>query len=154
MVFTFDYYHKDIKDVLTVRATNLAFEARMPGHGNELVPGTGSTRIESFGPWGEGTYDGFTIGFQKRMSHNFTLQANYTFTHGIDERFEFNAYLRNPERRGREFPGDRRTLRQFCREGTCGYRRKRPDQCRRARSLTALAIRYQRRARFTKARIL
>ena len=84
MVFTFDYYHKDIKDVLTVRATNLAFEARMPGHGNELVPGTGSTRIESFGPWGEGTYDGFTIGFQKRMSHNFTLQANYTFTHGID----------------------------------------------------------------------
>jgi hypothetical protein len=85
MVFTFDYYHKDIKDVLTVRATNLAFEARMPGHGNELVPGTGSTRIESFGPWGEGTYDGFTIGFQKRMSHNFTLQANYTFTHAIDK---------------------------------------------------------------------
>jgi hypothetical protein len=84
MVFTFDYYHKDIKDILTVRATNLAFEARMPGHGNELVPGTGSKRIESFGPWGEGTYDGFTIGFQKRMSHSFTLQANYTFTHAID----------------------------------------------------------------------
>ena len=41
MVLTFDYYHKDIEDILTVRATNLAFEARMPGHGNELVPGTG-----------------------------------------------------------------------------------------------------------------
>jgi outer membrane receptor protein involved in Fe transport len=84
MVVTFDYYHKDIKDILTVRATNLAFEARMPDHGLELVPGTGNKRIESFGPWGEGTYDGFTIGFQKRMSHNFTLQANYTFTHAID----------------------------------------------------------------------
>lgn len=84
MVFTFDYYHKDIKDILTVRATNLAFEARMPDHGNELVPGTGPKRIESFGPWGEGTYDGFTIGFQKRMSHRFTMQANYTFTHAID----------------------------------------------------------------------
>src|ERR1051326_7258738 len=48
MVFTFDYYHKDIKDILTVRATNLAFEARMPDHGNELVPGTGPKRIESF----------------------------------------------------------------------------------------------------------
>lgn len=84
MVLTFDYYHKDIKDILTVRATNLAFEARMPDHGNELVPGTGNTRIESFGPWGAGTYDGFTIGFQKRMSRRFTVQANYTFAHAID----------------------------------------------------------------------
>ncbi len=84
MVLTLDYYHKDIKDILTVRATNLAFEARMPDHGNELVPGTGPKKIESFGPWGAGTYDGFTIGFQKRMSHRFTIQANYTFTHAID----------------------------------------------------------------------
>ncbi len=85
MVLTFDYYHKDIVNVLTIRATNLAFEARMPGHGNELIPGTGSKKIESFGPWGAGTYDGFTIGFQKRMSMHFTLQANYTFTHAVDD---------------------------------------------------------------------
>jgi hypothetical protein len=85
MVFTIDYYHKDIVNILTVRATNLAFEARMPGHSNELVPGTGAKRIESFGPWGAGTYDGFTIGFQKRMSHRFTIQANYTFTHAVDD---------------------------------------------------------------------
>lgn len=85
MVFTFDYYHKDIVDILTVRATNLAFEARISGHANELVPGTGRKRIESFGPWGSGTYDGFTIGFQKRLSHRFTLQANYTFTHAVDD---------------------------------------------------------------------
>lgn len=85
MVVTFDYYHKDIADITTVRATNLAFEARMPGHGNELVPGTGPKRIESFGPWGAGTYDGFTIGFVKRMSQHFTLQANYTFAHATDD---------------------------------------------------------------------
>lgn len=85
MVFTFDYYHKNIVDVLTVRATNLAFEARMPGHSNELVPGTGPKRIESFGPWGAGTYDGFTIGVQKRMSRRFSFQASYTFTHAIDD---------------------------------------------------------------------
>jgi len=85
MVITADYYHKDIKDILTVRATNLAFEARMPGHTNQLVPGTGPKKIESFGPWGGGTYDGFTLGFQKRMSHRFTLQANYTFTHATDD---------------------------------------------------------------------
>lgn len=85
MVVTADYYHKDIDDILTVRATNLAFEARMPGFGNELVPGTGSKRIESFGPWGAGTYDGFTIGLQKRFSHGFALHANYTFVHANDD---------------------------------------------------------------------
>lgn len=85
MVITFDYYHKDIADITTVRATNLAFEARMPGFGNELVPGTGPKRIESYGPWGAGTYDGFTIGFEKQMSQHFTLQANYTFAHANDD---------------------------------------------------------------------
>jgi outer membrane receptor protein involved in Fe transport len=85
MVLTLDYYHKNIEDITTVRATNLAFEARMPGFANELVPGTGPKRIESFGPWGSGTYDGFTIGFQKRMSHRFTVQASYTYAHAMDD---------------------------------------------------------------------
>ena len=85
MVLTFDYYHKNIDDITTVRATNLAFEARMPVSRNELVPGTGPKRIESFGPWGSGTYDGFTIGFQKRMSHRFTVQASYTYAHAMDD---------------------------------------------------------------------
>jgi outer membrane receptor for ferrienterochelin and colicin len=85
MVLTLDYYHKNIEDITTVRATNLAFEARMPGFANELVPGTGPKRIESFGPWGSGTYDGFTIGFQKRMSHRFTVQASYTYAHAADD---------------------------------------------------------------------
>src|SRR3984885_9542368 len=48
MVVTFDYSHKNIDDILTVRATNLAFEARIPGFGNELVPGTGPKKIESY----------------------------------------------------------------------------------------------------------
>jgi outer membrane receptor protein involved in Fe transport len=85
MVFTADYYHKDIVNILTVRSTNLAFEARMPGEPAALlVPGTGPKKIVSYGPWGAGTYDGFTLGFQKRMSHRFTVQANYTFTHAVD----------------------------------------------------------------------
>jgi outer membrane receptor protein involved in Fe transport len=85
MVVTFDYYHKDIQNITTVRATNLTFQARMPGTPGQLVPGTGTKKIESYGPWGAGTYDGFTIGFQKRFSHKFTLQANYTFTHATDD---------------------------------------------------------------------
>lgn len=85
MVVTFDYYHKDIEDITTVRATNLAFQARMPGDTDQLVPGTGATKIESYGPWGAGTYDGFTLGLQKRMSKHFTVQASYTYVHATDD---------------------------------------------------------------------
>jgi hypothetical protein len=85
MVVTADYFHKDIRDITTIRATNLAFEARLDGFANELVPGTGPKRIESFGPWGSGTYDGFTVGFQKRMSRHFTVQASYTYAHAVDD---------------------------------------------------------------------
>ncbi|MGC1604884.1 MAG: TonB-dependent receptor [Candidatus Acidiferrum sp.] len=85
MVLTFDYYHKDIADITTIRSTNLAFQARMPDTPGELVPGTGKVRIESFGPWGAGTYNGFTVGFKKRMSQNFTLEANYTYTNANDD---------------------------------------------------------------------
>jgi hypothetical protein len=84
-VITADYYHKNIEDITTVRATNLTFEARMPGFANELVPGTGPKRIESYGPWGSGTYDGFTLGIQKRMSRHFTVQASYTYAHAVDD---------------------------------------------------------------------
>jgi outer membrane receptor for ferrienterochelin and colicin len=84
MAFTVDYYHKDIADITTVRATNLAFDARMPGFSNDLIPGTGPKRIESYGPWGAGTYDGFTLGLQKRMTHHFMVQASYTYAHATD----------------------------------------------------------------------
>ena len=85
MVVTADYYHKDIADITTVRATNLAFDARLDGFSDDLVPGTGPKRIESFGPWGAGTYDGFTIGFQKRMTHRLNLQVSYTYAHATDD---------------------------------------------------------------------
>jgi hypothetical protein len=85
MMLSVDYYHKNINDITTIRATNLAFEARMPGFANTLVPGTGPKRIETYGPWGVGQYDGFTIGVQKRLSHHFTIQASYTYAHATDD---------------------------------------------------------------------
>jgi len=83
-VLQFDYYHKNIDHILGVRDTNLAFEARIPGHSGELVPGTGARLIFGYGPWYHGTYDAFTIGYRKRMSKRFTLEANYTWTREID----------------------------------------------------------------------
>jgi outer membrane receptor protein involved in Fe transport len=83
-VMQLDYYHKGIEHILGVRDTNLAFEARIPGHAGERVPGTGSRLIFGYGPWYQGTYDALTIGFRKRLSKRFTLDANYTGTHEID----------------------------------------------------------------------
>jgi outer membrane receptor protein involved in Fe transport len=78
-----DYFHKSIDDILGVRDTNLAFEARLPGHTSETVP-AGSALTFGYGPWFHGTYDAVTLGFSKRMSKRFTLDANYTWTHEID----------------------------------------------------------------------
>jgi outer membrane receptor protein involved in Fe transport len=83
MVLEVDYYHKNINHILGVRDTNLAFEARIPTHTGETVP-AGSPLVFGYGPWLHGTYDALTFGVRKRMSRRFTLDANYTWTHEID----------------------------------------------------------------------
>ena len=83
-VLEVDYYHKNIDNILGVRDTNLSFQARIPGHSGELIPGTGSQLIFGYGPWYQGTYDALSIGFRKRMGRRFALDANYTWTHETD----------------------------------------------------------------------
>jgi hypothetical protein len=83
MLIQFDYFHKSIDDILGVRNTNLAFEARIPGHTNETVP-AGSHLTFGYGPWFHGSYDAIAFEFTKRMSRRFTLDASYTWTHEID----------------------------------------------------------------------
>jgi hypothetical protein len=79
-----DYYHRGIRNMLSVRTVNLAFDARMPGNTGKLQPGTGDRPILSYGPWYEGTYDAVSVGVRKRMGKRFSLEANYTWTHAID----------------------------------------------------------------------
>jgi len=78
-----DYYHKNIDHILGVRDTNLAFEARIPGHTGETVPSgaplvvrlwtVAARNVRRGDPW-----------ITKRMSKRFTLEANYTWTHETD----------------------------------------------------------------------
>jgi len=84
VVIQTDYFHRDIRNMLGVRTTNLAFEARIPGHAGELQPGTGTRPILSYGPWYQGRYDGVSIGIRKRMTRHFTTEAFYTWTNAID----------------------------------------------------------------------
>jgi hypothetical protein len=83
MVLTFDYYHKDIRNIDGVRFTNLAFQSRLVG-APILTPGTGTQPILSFGPWYRGTYDAVIVGISRRMGKRFSVDASYTLARAID----------------------------------------------------------------------
>lgn len=84
LVIQADYYHRDIRDMLGVRTSNLAFEARMPGRSGQLQPGTGTRPIFSYGPWYQGRYDAVSIAARKRLSKRFTLEASHTWANAVD----------------------------------------------------------------------
>lgn len=73
LVFSADFYHKGIENILGVRETNLPFEARIDSSGALLTP------VNGFGPWYSGLYNAGIFSFQKRMSHHFLLGGSYTF---------------------------------------------------------------------------
>jgi hypothetical protein len=84
LVIQADYYHRDIRNMLGVKTSNLAFEARLPGRSGQLQPGTGSRLILTYGPWYQGRYDAISIGIRKRLSKRFTLEAFYTRANAVD----------------------------------------------------------------------
>ena len=79
-----DYFHKDIRNILGVRLTNLAFEARLPSFTGETVPGTGNQPINTYGPWFSGNYNALIVGVRKQSSNRFQFDASYTFAHSTD----------------------------------------------------------------------
>ena len=83
-VFSADYYHKDIQNILGVRETNLPFAARIANSGGPL------TQVDGFGPWYGGTYNGGVLSFQKRMSRRFTLGGSYSYVSENDDALNSN----------------------------------------------------------------
>lgn len=80
MVFEADYHHREIRNILGERITNLAFKARVSGRAFD-APGT---QVIGFGPYYRGRYDALVLAFNKRLSNRFTFGANYTFAHETD----------------------------------------------------------------------
>jgi len=89
MLIQVDYFHKSIDNILGIRDTNLAFEARIPGHTKETLP-AGSQLTFGYGPWFHGTYDAITLEFTKRLSRRFSLNSSYSWTHEIDNALNSN----------------------------------------------------------------
>jgi hypothetical protein len=78
-VVSLDYYHKDIRNILGVRQTNLTFDAR--------VNGSNAVFENGFGPWYSGTYNAGILSFDKRLSHHFTIGGSYSWTSENDDAF-------------------------------------------------------------------
>jgi hypothetical protein len=105
LVVEADYYHRDIRDILGVRTSNLAFEARLPGHTGQLQPGTGNRPILSYGPWYQGRYDGISVGMRKRLSKRFTLDLFYTWADAVDNALNSSFISEVQTSRGAGFLG-------------------------------------------------
>ena len=84
IVIEADYFHREIKNLLGVRLSNLAFRSRVAGIGRSFDPPNTTGQIQTFGPFFEGKYDGLVINFTKRFSNRYLLGANYTYAKATD----------------------------------------------------------------------
>lgn len=88
MAISANYFHKGIDNILGVRATNLAFAARL--NGNTGLTTDGKPITETYGPWYHGQYDGLTLDFKKRLTHRFDLELSYTYAKETDNALNSN----------------------------------------------------------------
>jgi len=91
MVIEADYYHRDIRNLLGPRESNIDFRARVLGR-SYLEPFPGGP-ITTFGPFYEGTYDAFIVNFNRRFSRRFLLGGNYAFAHARDNQLGIQNVL-------------------------------------------------------------
>ncbi len=84
MVFEADYYHREMRDLLGVRLSNLAFRSRVAGIGRSFDPPNPTGEIRTFGPFFKGKYDALVVSLNKRFSHRYLLGANYTYAKATD----------------------------------------------------------------------
>ncbi|MGH9941864.1 MAG: TonB-dependent receptor [Pyrinomonadaceae bacterium] len=84
MVVEADYFHREMRNLLGVRLSNLAFRARVAGIGRSFDPPNTLGEISTFGPFFEGQYDALVVNFTKRLSHRYLIGANYTYAKATD----------------------------------------------------------------------
>ena len=84
IVITADYHHREMRNLLGVRISNLAFRSRVAGIGRSFDAPNTAGEIRTFGPFFEGKYDGLILGFNKRLSNRYMIGANYTYAKATD----------------------------------------------------------------------
>jgi carboxypeptidase family protein/TonB-dependent receptor-like protein len=84
MVVEANYYHRDMRNILGTRQTNLAFISRLPDHARTFEEPLTTSGISTFGPWYEGVYNGLTVSFNKRFSNRYIIGGSYAYAHQTD----------------------------------------------------------------------
>ena len=84
MVFEATYHHREIRNLLGTRLSNLAFRSRVAGIGRSFDPPNTTGQIQTFGPFYKGKYDGLVLSFNKRFSNRYQFGANYTYAKATD----------------------------------------------------------------------
>jgi hypothetical protein len=84
IVFEANYFHREMRDLLGVRLSNLAFRSRVAGIGRSFDPPNTTGEIRTFGPFYKGKYDALVLSLNKRLSKLYLLGANYTYAKATD----------------------------------------------------------------------
>lgn len=86
-----DYYHREMRNLLGVRLSNLAFRSRVAGIGRSFDPPNTTGEIRTFGPFFEGEYDALVVSANKRLSQRYMFGASYTFAKATDNSLGVNT---------------------------------------------------------------
>ena len=89
VVIEFDYYHRNMKNMLGVREANISFASRASSR--QFLPPFSAGPIQTFGPWYSGEYDGVIVSFTRRFARRFTLSGNYGYANETDNQLGINT---------------------------------------------------------------
>lgn len=84
-----DYYHRNMNNMLGVRSANISFASRASSR--QFLPPFPQGPIQTFGPWYEGTYDGFVVSLTRRFARRFTMSGSYAFADQTDNQLGINT---------------------------------------------------------------
>jgi len=91
IVLEANYFHREMRDLLGTRNSNLAFKSRVKGIGRSFDPPNTTGEIGTFGPFFKGKYDALVVSLNKRLSHRYLLGANYTYAKATDNSLGINT---------------------------------------------------------------
>ena len=101
------YLRRSIRDILGVRITNLSPASAAAG---APITTDGGPLRRTYGPWFDGKYQALILTMNKRFSHRFEAQANYTYATSTDDLLNANLGLGILSQGGGAVPSDNNNL--------------------------------------------
>ena len=101
------YAHRQIRNILGVRLTNLSPQSRVVG---AAITTDGGPIQRTYGPWYDGDYEALILSMAKPFNGRFQLQVNYTYAGGTDNLANPNLGLGVAAQGGGAVPTDNLNL--------------------------------------------